>query len=253
MSQVGIEGDSLELLTRLHALATADTAVLTLLDGQGTLVLVVAEHHDLAALGTLGTEFDDATGTSLLTGTATGTLGLIDLGNAGDGIDLDGPEETGVGTVTLTQTAIETLGLAHTRHLLDATAVGTIILYTMGTRVTGTRATHHSHLGSRCTGLETQDARHTLHDGTTARSTVQITQRTAVGGLDAGSSKTTATGVAAATTVCLGQNLGNLSNAWVFMHSKLLGCKEQYHGCDKSDASKHNYCNQNYIHVVICF
>ena len=48
--QVGAEGDGLELVAHLHALAATYATYLTFLGGQSTLVLVVAEHHNLAVL-----------------------------------------------------------------------------------------------------------------------------------------------------------------------------------------------------------
>ena len=156
VSQITIHRNGLKL-TALDTLAATYATVLAFLDSQSTFVLVVAENHHRAVLGTLGTEFNDTSGTCLLTGTTSSTFRLVDLSNTSDRVNLNGTKETGMLTVTFTQTAIEALGLTHTSHVLDAARMCSIKLYAMGTGITGSCASYHSHLGSSGTYLESQD------------------------------------------------------------------------------------------------
>ena len=185
MGKVGAEGDGLELLAHLHTLAATYAADLALLGGKGSLVLVVAEDHNLAVLGSLGNQFDNATGTGLGTGAATGTLALVHLGNAGGGIYGDGTKQAHAGTIALAKTAILALGLAHTGHVLHLARMSAVEFHSVGAHVACTLATDHSHLGCCCRCLQAEYAGNLLHHCLAARGTVQFTQTSAFGCLDA--------------------------------------------------------------------
>ena len=106
MSQITIHRNGLKL-TALDTLAATYATVLAFLDSQSTFVLVVAENHHLAVLGTLGTEFNDTSGTCLLTGTTSCTFRLVYLSNTSDRVNLNGTKKTGMLTVTLAPSLVD--------------------------------------------------------------------------------------------------------------------------------------------------
>ena len=71
--QIVFKHDSFER-TYLHTLATTDTASLTSLVGNSTLVLVHTHHDHTTVVLTLRTDFDDRARTCLGTSTTGGTL-----------------------------------------------------------------------------------------------------------------------------------------------------------------------------------
>ena len=88
VSQVVGDGDGLER-THLLTLATTDTSYFTSLAGERTLVLVDTEHHHAATVASLIAELDDHAWTCLHTGTASGTLVGIHLGESCLGVHAD--------------------------------------------------------------------------------------------------------------------------------------------------------------------
>ena len=89
IGQIVANGDSAKR-TLLFALAATDTCHLTSLHGYRTLVFVDTRHEHATALDALLAELDDAARTSLRTGTAGGTLILVNLGQTRLGIQLNG-------------------------------------------------------------------------------------------------------------------------------------------------------------------
>lgn len=148
ISQVGIQGDGLEFLASLHALATTDATVLALFHGQSTLVLVVAKNDHATALGTYGTQLDNASRTRLCTSATTRTLRFVHLGDASFRIHADSAKQASMGAIPFAQTTIQALGFAHSCHVLDAATVSSVELHTVGTSVTSTGTANYSHLGS---------------------------------------------------------------------------------------------------------
>ena len=132
-------------------------------------------------------------------------------------------------TVTFTQTAIEALGLTHTSHVLDAARMCSIKLYAMGTGITGSRASYHSHLGSSGTYLESQDSGHLFHHRLSSHRTQLTIKTTGIGSLHTRSGKTRTTGIAAPATVGLRQNSRNLLQARVLAYSKFVRDDIQNH------------------------
>lgn len=82
-----------------------------------------------------------------------------------------------------------------------------------------------------------------LHHGLSAGRTIQTVQASALGCLYTSRSETGTTGITAAATVGLRQDIGNLLDARVFPHSKLLGGEEQYHRGYQAHHTKDDYCN----------
>ena len=120
VSKVVGNGDSLEgayLLT----LATTDTAHLTSLASQGTLVLVDAEHYHAATIAALVAQLDNHTRTSLHASTTSGTLVGIHLGKSCLRVHVDGIKLTNLHTVATAQAAISTARLATTCDMSDLT------------------------------------------------------------------------------------------------------------------------------------
>ena len=103
--QVVFERDSFER-TNLHTLATTDTAGLTCLVSNGTLVLVDTHHYHTTVVLTLRTDFDDATRTSLGTSATCGTLFFVHFRKSCFRIHVDGIELTSSHTVTTTQATV---------------------------------------------------------------------------------------------------------------------------------------------------
>ena len=102
IGQVVGHGDSAKR-TLLLTLAATDTSGLTSLHGHGTLVLVDTRHEHATALDALLAELDDAARTSLRTGTAGGTLILVNLGQTRLGIQVNGVKLTSSDTVATSQ------------------------------------------------------------------------------------------------------------------------------------------------------
>ncbi len=166
--QIVLEGDGLELLARLHALATADTRCLASLVGNSALVLVVTEHHYPTTLGTLQTYLDDTSWTSLGTSTTGSTFLLVDNGKTCLGIHVDSTKLTLGNTVATAQTAVTTTSITNTGHVLNTTTYSAIELGITGTVLTCTVTTYHSYLRGTGYCSHSQNSGHLLHHGLAA-------------------------------------------------------------------------------------
>ena len=144
IGEIVLNGDGTEV-TLLLTLATSDTANLTSLHGYRTLVLVDARDKDSPTLRTLLTKLDDATRTSLHTGTTRGTLVFVYLRNTCLRINLDGIKLTGCLTVATTQTSEATGCLACTTGMHGSTGTETRILSNARTMLTCAITSHYSH------------------------------------------------------------------------------------------------------------
>ena len=142
--QIVFNGDGSEV-TLLLALATADTTDVAGLHGYRPLVLVDARDKDSPTLRTFLAEFDDASRTSLDTGTTGGTLFVIDLRDARLRVHADGTKLTGCLTVATTQTAEAAGRLSSATGMYGSTGTQPGILDDLRTILTGSVTSHDGH------------------------------------------------------------------------------------------------------------
>lgn len=222
VGKVVLERDGLELLASLDALAATDTGSLANLVGDSSLVLVVAEHNDSATFRAFETNLDDASRTSLCTGSASGTLLFVNLWQTRLWVHVEGIELTLGYTIAAAEATIAAACLAHACHLLDATTLSAVELCLTGTVLASAVTADDCYFRSTCLYCKAEDACHLFHDRLAAHRTKLALQASLVSCFHASSSKARASWVAAAAAVCLWQHFTHLGNARVFMHSKFV-------------------------------
>ena len=143
--QVVFERDCFER-TNLHTLATTDTARLTCLVGNGTLVLVDTHYHHTTVVLTLRTDFDDAARTSLGTSATSGTLFFVHFRQACFRIHADSIELTCSHTVTTTLATKCTACFTTRCSVGNRTRLCTVVLSCTRTVLTTTVTSHYRNL-----------------------------------------------------------------------------------------------------------
>jgi hypothetical protein len=234
VGEVVYEGNRLELLASLYALAATDTGCLTSLVGDGSLVLIVAENDDTTAFGTFQTDFDDASRAGFRASATSRALLFVNLWKTSFLVHVESIELTFGYTITTSEATIAASSLAHTSHLLNSTTLGSIELCLTRTILAGSVTTNDCHFRSTHLDSHAENTGHLFHNRLTAYRTELALQASLVSRFHTSSCKARATWVATTATIGLRQNGSDLGNARIFMHSKLVRDQEKDYRRGKS-------------------
>jgi hypothetical protein len=166
---------------------------------------------------------------------------------------VDGVKLTSGDTIATSQTTKAAGSLSGTAGIHGRTGAQTGILGYLGTISAGTVTSDNGNFGLAISNSHTKKVGHLAHHVGTTNRTVQSVDAPVVGTFYQGVGHSATTGETTSAAVGTRQHLVDLRNAGIFEDSKLLGTDEQHDGCDESDASKYNDCNQDKIHNSYLF
>ena len=166
---------------------------------------------------------------------------------------MDGVKLTSSDTVATSQATKAAGRLTGTAGIHGRTGAQTGIFGYLGTILAGAVTSDNGNLGLAIGNSHTKEVGHLTHHVGTTNRTVQSVDAPAVGTFYQGVGHSATTGETTSAAVGTRQHLVDLRNAGIFEDSKLLGTDEQHDGCDESDASKYNDCNQDKIHNSYLF
>jgi hypothetical protein len=218
IGQVIFHGDGVEG-AYLLAFAAADAGYVAGFPGHASLIFVDTAHVDATRPGTLLTQLDDILGTGFHAGTTGSACVFHHLGKHGDRVDVDGIERAGIHTVTQTQAAEGTAGIAPIERRGYGAFGGPVVEVLPGTLLAAATTAYHCNLFC-CFGRGlTQDGRYTVHRLLSPHGTGELFQRV---GTDAGRREGCAAGEATAATVGGGEGILHLLDAGILYHFKFL-------------------------------
>ena len=184
-------------------------------------------------------------------GTARCALVLIDLGQPSLWVHLDGIEVAGTNAVAATETSVAAAGLATSCGVYGRASHETVVLGHAGPQLACAIAPHDSHKGLAVGRGYAEEIGHLVHNGLPSDGTEQSFERTAVAGLDQCTGHVGTSGESASATVGTRKNLLNLSNARIFINSKLLGACVEHDSGYQTNGSENEYCTKNKIHNIL--